>query len=107
VGALADVVGAPVHPLRFRANIYAEGWPAWSELDLVGKTLAVGPSNQLKVIKRIMRCAATNVDPDAGIRDLNLPQTLMRTYGHTDCGVYAEVVNAGEIAESDKIEILF
>jgi uncharacterized protein YcbX len=54
-----------------------------------------------------MRCAATNVDPDAGIRDLNLPQTLMRTYGHTDCGVYAEVVNAGEIAESDKIEILF
>ena len=107
VGALADVVGAPVHPLRFRANIYVEGWPAWSELDLVGKTLAVGPSNQLKVIKRITRCAATNVDPDAGIRDLNLPQTLIRTYGHTDCGVYAEVVNAGEIAESDKIEILF
>jgi hypothetical protein len=58
------------------------------------------------VIKRIVRCAATNVDPDTGIRDLNLPQTLMRTYGHADCGIYAEVTGAGEIAAGDAIEIL-
>ena len=25
----------PVHPLRFRANLYVRGWPAWSELDLL------------------------------------------------------------------------
>ena len=50
-----------------------------------------------------MRCAATNVDPDTGIRDLNIPKTLMQTFGHADCGVYAEVIAAGEIAVGDTI----
>ena len=67
-------------------------------------TLAAGPAARLKIVKRIVRCAATNVDPQTGIRDLNLPQTLMRSYGHADCGVYAEVVGAGEIAEGAEIE---
>jgi uncharacterized protein len=38
--------------------------------------LAAGPRAKLKVVKRIVRCAATNVDPQTGIRDLNVPQTL-------------------------------
>ncbi len=38
VAAIEDMVGAPVNPLRFRGNVYVEGWPAWSELDLVGQT---------------------------------------------------------------------
>ena len=42
-----------------------------------------------------MRCAATEVDPDTGIRDLPIPRTLMQTYGHADCGVYAEVIEGG------------
>jgi len=106
VGALADLVGVPVHPLRFRANVYVQGWPAWSELDLLGKELTIDRHTRLKVVKRIVRCAATNVDPDTGIRDLNLPQTLMRSHGHADCGVYAEVVRGGEIAQGDAIAIL-
>ena len=36
------MVGATVHPLRFRANLYVEGWPAWHEAGLVGQTLAIG-----------------------------------------------------------------
>jgi uncharacterized protein YcbX len=96
---VAKAAGAPVHPLRFRANLYVTGWPAWSELHLIGKTLAIGPSARLKVVKRIVRCAATEVDPDTGIRDLALPKVLLQTFGHSDCGVYAEVVGAGEIAE--------
>jgi uncharacterized protein YcbX len=55
------------------------------------------------VVKRIVRCAATNVDPDTGMRDLAIPETLMRTYGHADCGVYAEVVGAGDIAVGDAL----
>jgi len=106
VAALEEVVGAPLDPLRFRANLYVEGWAAWSELDLLGKVLAVGPAARLKVVKRIVRCTATNVDPQSGVRDLNLPQTLMRTYGHCDCGIYAEVVQAGEIAPGQPIEIV-
>ncbi|HEV3184130.1 MAG TPA: MOSC domain-containing protein [Xanthobacteraceae bacterium] len=105
VAALEDIIGVPVHPLRFRANLYVEGWPAWSELDLVGREIAVGRSARLKVVKRIERCAATNVDPDTGIRDLAIPQALMQNLRHTDCGVYGEVIAGGSITEGDELEI--
>jgi len=105
VAALETVIGAPVHPLRFRANLYVRGWPAWNELDLVGREVAVGRSARLKVVKRIVRCAATNVDPDTGIRDLTIPDTLMRNLGHTDCGVYAEVIAGGEIVTGDEVSL--
>ena len=36
VADLENATGAPVHPLRFRGNLYVEGWPAWREFDLVG-----------------------------------------------------------------------
>jgi uncharacterized protein YcbX len=102
VAAIETIVGAPVHPLRFRANLYVEGWPAWSELDMVGQEISIGNA-RLKVTKRIMRCAATNVDPEMGIRDLQIPATLMRTFQHADCGTYARVVEAGEIRPGEPI----
>jgi len=102
VAEVENAVGAPVHPLRFRGNVYVNNWPAWREFDLVGEEITIGPA-RLKVVRRIKRCAATNVDPDTGIRDLNIPQMLMRTFGHADCGVYAEVVGAGQIALGDPV----
>jgi hypothetical protein len=57
----------------------------------------------VKIIKRIQRCAATDVDPETGIRDLTIPRTLLDNFDHTDCGVYAEVIAAGEIAPGDAI----
>jgi MOSC domain-containing protein len=103
VAAIENVVGAPVHPLRFRGNVYVTGWPAWSEFDLLGREITIGKAARLKIVKRIVRCAATNVDPDTGIRDLSIPQTLMQTFGHADCGIYGEVVEAGEIAVGDEL----
>jgi uncharacterized protein YcbX len=101
VAALEDAVGAPVNPLRFRGNLHVEGWPAWGEFDLLNKEISIGPSARLKVVKRIVRCAATEVDPDTGIRDLEIPRTLMKSYGHADCGVYAEVIEGGAVAVGD------
>ncbi len=106
VAAVEDMVGAPVDPLRFRGNVYVEGWKAWSELDQVGKELAIGRNARLKVVKRIVRCAATNVDPGTGIRDLEIPKALMHHLGHGDRGIYAEVVAGGEIAAGNAIEIV-
>jgi uncharacterized protein YcbX len=100
--AIEDAVGHPVHPLRFRANLYVRGWPAWHEFDLLGQTLAIGDAG-LKVVKRIVRCAAINVDPDTAARDLNIPHTLMQRFGHADCGVYAEVTAGGAVAEGDEV----
>jgi uncharacterized protein len=105
VAAVETVAGAPVHPLRFRGNIYVAGWPAWHEFELIGREIAVGAA-KLKPVKRIVRCAATDVDPDTGIRDLTLPRTLMQNFGHADCGVYAEVTAGGDIARGDALNPL-
>jgi uncharacterized protein len=103
VAAVENAAGAPVDPLRFRGNIYVSGWPAWHEFDLLGAEIAIGRSARLKVIKRIVRCAATEVDPATGIRDVPVPRTLMDNFGHVDCGVYADVVAAGDIAAGDGV----
>jgi uncharacterized protein YcbX len=50
-----------------------------------------------------VRCAATEVDPVTGIRDLPVPKTLLQNFEHVDCGVYAEVISGGDIAEGDRI----
>jgi uncharacterized protein YcbX len=103
VAAVEGAVAAPVDPLRFRGNVYVTGWPAWHEFDLLGQEIAIGNAARLKIVKRIVRCAATNVDPATGIRDLSIPATLMQSFGHADCGVYGEVARAGEIAVGDPL----
>jgi uncharacterized protein len=102
VAAIEALVGQPVHPLRFRANLYVSGWPAWHEFALHDQILAIGDA-RLRVVKRIVRCAAVNVDPETAARDLNIPHALMRRFGHADCGVYAEVIAGGAIATGDAI----
>jgi len=104
VATLETAVGAPVNPLRFRANLYVTGWPAWHEFDLLDGVLSIGDA-RLKPVKRIERCAATDVDPLTGIRDLTIPKSLMQGFGHTDCGIYAEVIAPGEIAPGDAIAV--
>jgi hypothetical protein len=105
VADLETLVGQPVHPLRFRGNLYISGWPAWHEFTLTEQTIEIG-SAKLKISKRIVRCAAVNVDPVTALRDLDLPHEIMRAFGHDDCGVYAEVVTGGEIAAGDKVKVV-
>ena len=104
--AIENLVQAPVHPLRFRANFYVEGWPAWHEAGLLDQTIAIG-SARAKVVKRITRCAAVNVDPDTGARDLTVPHTLMQRLGHNECGIYAEIITDGGAAVGDEIAAQF
>lgn len=95
-------VGRPVDPLRFRANVYVEGVPAWSELDWIGARLA-GSSVRFEAVKRTERCAATNVDPATGRRDMEIPRTLMGAYGHTDCGIYIRVTRGGRLSAGERL----
>jgi uncharacterized protein YcbX len=104
IAAIETMAGAAVHPLRFRANIYVRGWPAWHEAGLLHQRLAIGAA-RLKVVKTITRCAATNVDPDTAARDLDIPAALMRALGHNECGIYAEVVAPGTISLGDTIAV--
>ena len=101
VRELERVVGKPIDPLRFRANIYIEGLPAWAEFDLLERTLALGECH-VKVTQRIPRCPATNVEPGTGTRDMNLPKTLKQVFGHVDMGIYGAVIGSGVIRAGDE-----
>jgi MOSC domain-containing protein len=103
VAEVENAAGAPVNPLRFRGNLYVAGWPAWHEFDLIGREITIGQA-RLKGVKHIVRCAATEVDPNTGIRDVPVPRTLMDNFGHADCGIYAEVVKGGTVAIGDAIK---
>ena len=105
VAAVEDMVGAPVDPLRFRANLHLTGLGPFAELDLVGRVLTSRGGVRLRVIKRTERCAATNVDPTTGLRDLAIPRALSTHLGHTDCGVYAEVLAGGRIETGDGFKL--
>jgi hypothetical protein len=101
---LERAVGSVVNPLRFRPNIVIEGAAPWEEFSWIGHEIAVGGA-KLAVLERTARCAATNVDPDTGKRDMAIPSVLQRTWGHTYFGVYARVSQDGAIAIGDSITI--
>lgn len=102
---LERIVGRPVDPIRFRPNIIVDGPEPWSELSWVGRRLAVG-NLELEVVDRTPRCAATNVDPQTGARDMDIPAALRRAYGHADFGIYTEVANGGELAVGDELDLV-
>lgn len=102
---LERVTRAPVDPRRFRGNLLLEGLPAWAEASWVGRRLRIG-ATELEVFKTIRRCAATEVNPDTGERDLPVIKALHGGYGHTDCGIYARVLTGGMIATGDGVELL-
>ncbi|MFQ5774854.1 MAG: MOSC domain-containing protein [Kiloniellaceae bacterium] len=99
---LERVVRQTVDPLRFRANLYLEGAPAWAEFDWVGREIAIG-AVRMRVAEPIERCAATNVNPTTAERDLNLPLALQRGFAHANMGVYAEVLTGGEFRRGDTL----
>jgi uncharacterized protein YcbX len=102
---LGDRVGQNLDPRRFRANLYFDGCPAWSELDWVGKTLRCGEA-LLKIVQRTRRCPATSVDVERGVRDLNIPRSILDYRGHGDCGVYAEITRGGRLAPGDVLHLV-
>jgi uncharacterized protein YcbX len=103
--ALEAAAGRRLDPLRFRANVYVSGGRPWAEFDLLGKEIQLGGA-RLRVFRRIVRCAATEVNPETAERDADPPRWLRRHFGHADLGVYAEVVEGGRVAVGDALEPL-
>ena len=104
VRELERAVGRSVDPLRFRANIYVEGLEPWQEFSWVDRDITIG-STRLSVFHRTRRCDATNVDPGSGVRDMAIPAKLLRSWGHSDFGVYAKVIAAGRIGTGDPVAL--
>lgn len=102
VRALEAAAGRRLDPVRFRANLYLDGLEAWQEFGLVGHTLRIGES-EVEIMRPVMRCAATSVDPAAGEVDVDVPNLLHRTVGHMFLAVYARVVRGGPIRCGDAV----
>ncbi|WP_171362595.1 MOSC domain-containing protein [Ruegeria atlantica] len=101
VDALSRKLRTDIHPARFRANIEIDGLPPFSELSSVGSTFVFGDV-RLRILSRTKRCAATEVNPETALRDLNIPFLLRTHMGHMDMGVYVEVLDGGTLFAGQK-----
>ncbi len=103
--ALEAAVDTPLDPIRFRANLYVSGGEPWAEFGLLGQEIQIGGA-RLRVVKRTIRCAATEVNLETGERDAKPLRWLREHFGHGDLGVYAEVLEGGRVAAGDSLEPL-
>lgn len=102
VRALEEKIGAHVNPLRFRANVYVEGLAPFADHDWVGRRFRMGDAG-FQGFHKTVRCAATNVDPATAARDMEIPATLMKNWGHADLGLYAEIKSPGTLRPGDRL----
>ncbi|MCU0937902.1 MAG: MOSC domain-containing protein [Burkholderiaceae bacterium] len=95
-------MGRELDPLRFRANVYYDGGEPWEELAWIDRDFALG-NLPVRAVLRTRRCAATNVDPATGARDLGIPQALLKNFRHGDMGVYVELRGGGTLRPGDAL----
>ncbi|MEI4488029.1 MOSC N-terminal beta barrel domain-containing protein [Frigidibacter sp. MR17.14] len=103
--ALSRHMGLDLSIHRWRGNLWLDGLEPWAEVGLIGREIRIGGA-RLKVVDRIGRCKATTGNPDTGIEDADTLAALRAVVGVQDFGVYAEVIEAGDIARGDRMEIV-
>jgi uncharacterized protein len=99
---LSAKMGMELDPLRFRANVYVDGWEPWIENGWEGRRMMLGWA-AAEVYKPIVRCAATEVEPTTAQRDLEITKALFDHYGHMNCGIYVRVSAPGRVSLGDAV----
>lgn len=103
---LGQRIGRDLDPLRLRANIWIEDQAAFEDHDWVGKRIRLGEEGpEFEVLKTIVRCVATHVNPQTAERDIDLCTALWETYGHKECGIYARIVKGGAVRAGDVLRV--
>ncbi|KAJ1461767.1 MOSC domain-containing protein [Pelagophyceae sp. CCMP2097] len=110
VAALSAAAGLDLHPERFRPNVILKGGlPAFAEFSWVGRKIRCGGA-VLKVISRAVRCEACNVDARNGApnADVDVPALLAQHFPMhgSYLGVYAQVVQAGNVKLDDAVTLV-
>jgi uncharacterized protein len=103
--AVEGRLGRSLQVERWRANLWLEGFPPWSEFDWIGQEVQIGTA-VLRIVERTGRCAAPSANPDTGQRDSDLLGFLEEQWNHTDFCVHAEVIASGHIAIGDTAKVL-
>lgn len=99
--AVEQRVGRPLSHLRWRGNIWIDGLAPWEEFDWDGRELRIGQT-VLRVRERTERCMSTHSNPETGRRDADVLGAL-RSWGHQDFSVRAEVLSGGPITLGDEV----
>lgn len=103
--AVEGALGQPLETERWRANIWIDGVPAWSELDWIGKTIRIGGA-EFEVREPCVRCMLTATNPVTGLRDVDTLGVLQSSFGHQNFGVYAMVTKSGPVSRGDPCEVI-
>jgi uncharacterized protein len=100
LASLADLgsrMGMDLSLHRWRANLWLEGAAPWAEWGWIGQRFRLGGA-VFEVVERITRCVATTVDPETGKVVGDTLAALETGFGHQDFGVFARVIDGGDIA---------
>ncbi|NOD47267.1 MULTISPECIES: MOSC domain-containing protein [unclassified Ruegeria] len=102
--AVEQKLGQSLSTVRWRGNIWFDGLPLWEEFDWLGRDIRIGQA-VFRIRERITRCMATTANPETGARDADTLGALSN-WGHQDFGVYAEVIQGGEVRLHDEVRVL-
>lgn len=104
--ALGRAADAEVDARRFRQNIWLSGAKPHGEDAWLGGDVRIG-GIIARVVMRDSRCIMTTQNPDSGERDLDtlklIPSYRTDQPKEVNFGVYAGVVETGEIAVGDEV----
>lgn len=103
--AVSQKLGTDLSPLRWRGNIWLDGLGPWEEMEWIGKTFQIG-TVIFEGVDPIGRCLATTANPKTGKRDADTLRALQDGWGHQDFGIYARVIQGGEINLNDPVAVL-
>lgn len=103
--AVEGRLGRSLQVERWRANLWLDDLPAWSEFDWIGRDITIGGAT-LRIIERTGRCAAPSANPETGKRDTNLLALLDEAWDHQDFCVHAMVTDSGDIALGDSVKVI-
>jgi uncharacterized protein YcbX len=97
----------PLDPRRFRNSLLIEGTEPHEEDSWIGRDVRAGGA-VLRVAERDQRCSLITKNPVSGERDLDTLRVLAsyrrQDDGEVCFGVYADVVEPGDVAVGDPVE---
>jgi hypothetical protein len=59
-----------------------------------------------EALRPALRCAATSADPWTGDTSIEVPGMMRHYLGHMFCGIYAKVLEGGDIFEGDHLRVV-
>ena len=102
---LSNSMGVPLSPLRWRGNIWLDDLEPWAEHNWLNQRFRIG-TVVFEGIEPIVRCLATTANPETGERDADTLGALNNGWNHQNFGLYARVIESGEILIKDTLELL-